>query len=212
MTGVSAPNLDEENALWASGVKVVIGVDEVGRGSIAGPVAVGAVALVSDLGDPPAGIRDSKMLSPKRREGLHDPICAWSWRHGVGFVGAGTIDSQGIMTALALAAAAAVDALGLSDDEIGQSVVILDGSFDYFAVAAPDGLRIHTRVKADRDCLSVAAASVIAKVERDRYMVSLSERFPEYGFDRHKGYGSEAHRAAIREHGACPEHRLTWLH
>lgn len=208
----ATPTLDWESELWSAGTGIVIGVDEVGRGAIAGPVAVGAVALTVDCGIAPAGIRDSKLLSPKRREALHGPVSAWAWRHGVGFVGAATVDARGIIPSLGLAAAAAVGALELSADELAHAVVLLDGSFDYFSRAAPAGLRVLTRVKADRDCLSVAAASILAKVERDRHMVSVAERFPGYFFEANKGYGSAAHLAAIREHGACAEHRRSWIH
>ncbi len=208
---VIEPSLDWEVELLASGAPFAIGVDEVGRGAIAGPVAVGAVAVGQDVGQPPAGIRDSKLLSAKRREGLYGPIGAWAPKHAVGFVGARTVDSAGIMHSLGVAAAAAIHALGIPDELLSRSVVILDGSFDYLSPHVP-GVQVRPRVKADRDCLSVAAASVIAKVERDNYMVAINDTFPGYGFERHKGYGSAYHQAAIHEHGPCAEHRLSWIH
>lgn len=209
---VTEPTLDWENELLAAGAALVIGLDEVGRGAIAGPVAVGAVAIGVERRDSPAGIRDSKLLSAARREALYEPISAWAPRHAVGFVGARTVDEDGIIPALGMAAAAAVNALKLPEELRRHSVVILDGSFDYFSRYADPGFDVRVRVKADRDCLVVAAASVLAKVERDRYMTGIHERLPAYGFDRHKGYGSAAHREAIAANGPSPEHRLSWIH
>lgn len=212
MMPVVSPTLAWEDALIEAGASVVIGVDEVGRGAIAGPVAVGAIAITPRIPDAPPGIRDSKLLSEARRESLHDPICAWAPVHAVGFVAATSIDADGIIPCLAAAAAAAITALGLTDGVLGSAVVLLDGSVDYLSGRAGLDLDVRTRIKADRDCLSVAAASVVAKVERDRYMRSVAERYPGYGFERHKGYGSAAHRAAIAALGPCPEHRHSWLH
>jgi ribonuclease HII len=102
-------------------------------------------------------------------------------------------------------------ALAASGVAIGTSVLLLDGSVDYVTKHLPHPLRIVTRVKADRDCVSVAAASVVAKVYRDEQMVALAKEYPNYGFDGHKGYGSAAHKEAIRRHGLTPQHRPSWI-
>ncbi|HHW51327.1 MAG TPA: ribonuclease HII [Pseudoclavibacter sp.] len=208
---VIEPTFEAERALLAQGARVVIGVDEVGRGALAGPVAVGAVAVRTGRTDPPAGLRDSKLLSPRRREGLREPLIAWSDAHAVGYSSPHLIDTEGIIPALGRAAAAAVQALGVDAADLAGSVLLLDGVFDYITEFLP-GLDVRFRAKADRDCAVVAAASVLAKVERDQLMCELGEQFPAYGFAQNKGYGSAAHRAAIRQFGPASCHRLTWIH
>lgn len=208
---VSEPSSDLERALLASGASVVVGVDEVGRGALAGPVAVGAVAITAASGPSPAGIRDSKLLTPRRRRALIDPILQWCAASAVGYADASEVDAQGIVVALGLASRRAVERLGTLSGTEENRVLLLDGSIDYLSPWIP-GWRVVTRVKADRDCMVVAAASVVAKVERDSLMERLDKAYPGYGFAAHKGYGTAAHRAAIDELGPCRLHRLSWLH
>jgi ribonuclease HII len=193
--------------MFDSGAKYVLGIDEVGRGSIAGPVAVG-IALIdkSKLDAPwPAKLRDSKLLSEKVREELFEPTAAWVSKWAVGMASAKEIDDYGIVWALEAAAKRAVNQLDLDFDGL---MAILDGSHNWLARAP---FHVHVQPKADRDCVSVAAASVLAKVTRDRLMIELAETLPAFGFEGHKGYASAAHMAAIRELGPSSEHRVSWL-
>jgi len=206
------PTLDLERELHASGATWVIGCDEVGRGAIAGPVAVGLGAVLVDCADVPVGLRDSKLLSEKRREALYPEATSWVQAHAVGLAEAHEVDSIGIIAALGLAGRRALTALHDAGVGIMSSVVVLDGNHDYLTPALATAPRITTRVKADRDCASVAAASVIAKVHRDRMMIEADAVHPGYGWAGNKGYGSTAHYAALGELGPSPLHRLTWLH
>ncbi|ROS61931.1 RNase HII [Frigoribacterium sp. PhB160] len=206
------PTLDLERELHASGATWVIGCDEVGRGAIAGPVAVGLGAVLVDCADVPVGLRDSKLLSEKRREALYPEATSWVQAHAVGLAEAHEVDSIGIIAALGLAGRRALTALHEAGVGIMSSVVVLDGNHDYLTPALATAPRITTRVKADRDCASVAAASVIAKVHRDRMMIEADAVHPGYGWAGNKGYGSTAHYAALGELGPSPLHRLTWLH
>jgi ribonuclease HII len=206
------PTLDLERELHASGATWVIGCDEVGRGAIAGPVAVGLGAVLVDCPDVPVGLRDSKLLSEKRREALYPEATSWVQAHAVGLAEAHEVDSIGIIAALGLAGRRALTALHEAGVGIMSSVVVLDGNHDYLTPALATAPRITTRVKADRDCASVAAASVIAKVHRDRMMIEADAVHPGYGWAGNKGYGSTAHYAALGELGPSPLHRLTWLH
>lgn len=212
------PTLRVELDLAAAGADVVVGCDEVGRGAIAGPVAVGAVAVVPAAGGMPEGLRDSKLLSPKRREAIHDAVAAWGVARAVGLASAAEIDEFGIVVALGLAGHRALAALAPALSAVSAPVVLLDGSHDWLAPAlrrepipALPRLGVATRVKADRDCASVAAASVLAKVHRDRLMVAAHEGSPGYGWAGNKGYGAPEHLAAVAALGATPEHRRTWL-
>lgn len=209
------PTLQVETALAAEagpGPRIVVGLDEVGRGALAGPVMIGACAVRIGGQEPtvlPEGIRDSKMLSARRREALVGPIqqAAVSW--GIGAAGPDEIDADGIAAALTTAALRALEAITVPID-----VVLLDGSVDVLsaALAARGGPcpRVAVRVGADRDCLSVAAASVLAKVHRDTVMTVLDEDAPDYGWARNKGYGSAAHREAILRLGPHDQHRRSW--
>jgi ribonuclease HII len=190
----------------------VIGCDEVGRGAIAGPVAVGLGAVHLECGEMPVGLRDSKLLSEKRREALYPTATSWVQAHAVGLADAREVDEIGIVAALGLAGRRALTALHEAGVGIMSSVVVLDGNHDYLTPALATPPRITTRVKADRDCASVAAASVIAKVHRDRMMIAADDEHPGYGWAGNKGYGSTAHYAALTELGPSPLHRLTWLH
>ena len=209
MSSKTFPSLDLERELWASGARFVIGMDEVGRGAIAGPVAVGVAILDSkstSIETPwPANLKDSKLLSEKD----------WVAGYAVGMATAQEIDTKGIVQALALSAGRALDQL-LSDANLRQAialegaVIILDGSHNWLGAKA-SGIPVVVRTKADRDCVSVAAASVISKVQRDNLMISLAEGFPEFGFEGHKGYAAESHIRAIQTIGPSSEHRHTWL-
>ena len=209
---VAEPTLDLERALHRDGARFVIGCDEVGRGAIAGPVAVGLSVVGVGVAEHPAGLRDSKLLSEKRREELSPLATTWSLHSAVGLATALEVDSVGIIAALGLAGRRALADLHEQGARIHDSVVLLDGSHDWLTPALTKPPRVYTRVKADRDCASVAAASVIAKVRRDRIMRELDAAFPGYGWAGNKGYGSTAHFAAIEALGASDLHRRTWLH
>lgn len=203
---VAEPTLEVERSLHDAGARYVIGLDEVGRGAIAGPVAVGLAVVERGVGDHPAGLRDSKLLSEPRREALAPLASNWALHSAVGLASATEVDELGIMAALSLAARRAVEQVAL--EILAQSVLLLDGNHDYVR----GGHRVVTRVKGDRDCSSVAAASVIAKVHRDRIMIDAHEGEPGYGWAKNKGYASAAHYAAIRSLGPSALHRRTWLH
>ncbi|MCY7413191.1 MAG: ribonuclease HII [Salinibacterium sp.] len=205
------PTRDVEVALLAAGARFVIGCDEVGRGAIAGPVAVGLAAVAHGIGQHPAGLRDSKLLSEKRREALAPAALEWARASAVGFASATEVDELGIIAALGLAGRRALIELHEVGVAIADSVVLLDGAHDWVTPALSAPPRVVTRVKADRDCVAVAAASVIAKVRRDRMMIEADAACPGYGWSGNKGYGSAAHFAAIAELGTTQLHRLTWL-
>lgn len=208
---MSEPDLAYEKGLLDDGAVTVAGLDEVGRGALAGPVVVGAVLIDARCGAPPPGLRDSKALSARQRSRLCPAIRNWSRASALGSASAAEIDRMGITAALGLAAWRAVWGLPIVPD-----AVLIDGPVDVLA-CQPTGERsdaaipqVHTRVGADRDCASVAAASVLAKVARDAHMVRLAHDCPSYGWAENKGYGTPAHRAAIAVHGVSPEHRTTW--
>jgi len=197
--------LRRERALIAEGARTVAGVDEVGRGALAGPVSVGAVVVTAATGPAPRGLADSKQLPPLVREALVEPLRSWAVSWGVGHASAAEIDRFGLTRALRFAGQRALAAA--TGTSIDIDVVLLDGSFDYLS---PTDARVVTQVKADGRCSSVAAASVLAKVERDAALVALAEQYPHYGFERHKGYAVPDHLAALQRHGASPVHRRTW--
>ena len=219
MSSKTFPSLNLERELWSSGVRFVIGMDEVGRGAIAGPVAVGVAIL--DFQDPriqqdwPSNLKDSKLLSEKARNEILLPVKDWVYGHAVGMASAQEIDEKGIVAALALSAGRALDQL-LGDANLRADIardgatIILDGSHNWLGAKA-SGIPVIVRTKADRDCVSVAAASVISKVERDNLMIQLAEVHGDFGFAGHKGYASESHISAIRTFGPSVEHRHTWL-
>lgn len=215
----SAPTLTAEVELARAagpGERIVVGIDEVGRGALAGPVAMGACAVLArdgEIAELPAGVRDSKKLTARRREALVAPIRESALATTVGWASAAEIDEAGIMTALTRAALRALDALVLP---AGARIdaILLDGNADVLSPAL--GARgghvpaVALRVGADRDCASVAAASIVAKVARDAHLVELDALRPEYGWAGNKGYGSASHRAAIEAHGTCEHHRRSW--
>jgi ribonuclease HII len=198
------PTLDVEREFFANGARIVAGMDEVGRGAIAGPVTIGVVAIDANIGEIPAGLRDSKLMTAKRREAMVPLVKEWGIAWATGSATAAEIDKFGIVTSLGLAASRALQNLGITPD-----VVILDGN-TAFLMEEAGGPRIVTRIKADQDCACVSAASVIAKVERDTLMVQLHEQFPHYGWEGNKGYGAAVHTNAIKTHGVTDLHRKSW--
>ena len=212
------PTLELELELVTAGADLVIGCDEVGRGAIAGPVAVGVFAILPRDGGMPVGLRDSKLLSERRREAILPAVQQWGVARSVGLASAQEIDRIGIVAALALAAHRALVEIAPRIAAAQAPVVLLDGAHDWLAPVLRErplpGIRrvgVTTRVKADRDCGSVAGASVLAKVHRDRLMIEADARTPGYGWAGNKGYGAAAHFAAIAELGATDLHRRTWL-
>lgn len=206
------PTLDVERDLLAAGVKWVIGCDEVGRGAIAGPVAVGVSAINQTHTRVPDGLRDSKLLSERARTTMAPTAAAWAHASAVGLTDADEIDRTGIITALGSAGIRALTTLfGLGVDP-REAVILLDGTHDWLSPALRSPLRVVVRAKADRDCASVAAASVIAKVHRDSLMIAAHDDHPDYGWSSNKGYGAAAHLDAIDRFGPTPLHRHTWLH
>ncbi|MDY7077363.1 MAG: ribonuclease HII [Chloroflexota bacterium] len=197
------PDLDQELALYAAGYTRVAGLDEAGRGAWAGPVCAAAVVLPldkADLFDLLPGVRDSKQLTPAQREALLPTVLKVAEAVGVGWSTPGEVDELGILPATRRAFARAVDGL---DGRVDALLV------DY--VRLPDlDLPQRALPKADVHCLSVAAASIVAKVERDRLMIALEDDFPGYGFAHHKGYGTRQHREALERLGPSPIHRMSW--
>jgi len=214
---MSGPSLRVERSLLKDGYSTLAAVDEVGRGSLAGPVSVGLVVIDASVRNSLLGVRDSKELSPLARNSLVPKIRDWALDHAVGHASPQEIDDFGIIGALRLAGHRA-----LSQLRAAPEVVLLDGSHDWFTPPeqvsflelGSDVLSsvppVVTKVKADRTCTSVAAASVLAKVERDAMMIKLSSTFPAYGWEDNKGYASPGHIAALTAHGATAEHRRSW--
>lgn len=214
----NTPSLEIERALAREhGVRFVIGVDEVGRGAIAGPVAVGAALIdITSADDWPSELRDSKLMSEKSRERNAPLVADWVLASGIGMTPASRIETDGIVRSLELAGAAAIGAL-LASTRIDRAalatdgcLVVLDGSHNWLGGSAY-GLKVVTRTKADRDCVSVACASVLSKVARDRLMIELDADLPGYGFAGHKGYAAPSHISALLAVGPSREHRLSWL-
>jgi ribonuclease HII len=191
---------------------LVIACDEVGRGALAGPVAVGATAVdgAGARRRVPQGLRDSKLVPEARRADVAARAASWVSASGIGWASAAEVDEVGIMRALGLAAIRALDALRASGVDVEEGIVILDGNYDYITAAGARGLTVQPVIKADRDCASAAAASVIAKVARDAVMTNLHDDLPAYQWARNKGYASLEHRRAIDEHGLSPHHRASW--
>jgi ribonuclease HII len=206
----SDPTLDLERELLAKGSGIVVGVDEVGRGAVAGPVVVG-VAVIRAATDFPAGLRDSKLIVASKRDQLMQPVADWVDAIATGEATAAEIDEFGIISALARAAERAFATLAIDGHDLAGASVILDGSHNWLKASLLPPVDIMVRTKADRDCAVVAAASVWAKVYRDRLMVASAGDDDTYGWASNKGYGSEGHFDAIRAHGATDFHRRTWL-
>jgi ribonuclease HII len=211
MMAVVEPTLEVELAMLAGGASCVIGCDEVGRGALAGPVAVGVAVVTAAVGAFPVGLRDSKLLSEPRRELLAPLAAAWAQHSAVGLASPQEVDAVGIIAALGLAGKRALAQLHSAGVDIRNAVVLLDGNDDWLNKALTTPLAVVTRIKADQDCASVSAASVIAKVHRDRLMIEADVSTPGYGWKGNKGYGSAEHMAAIGTLGASGQHRLSWL-
>lgn len=209
---VVAPKLTLERRLLTKECDLIISLDEVGRGALAGPVAVGAAVMDAKGARRrvPEGLRDSKLVTERRRPDVAARAAAWVQASGVGWATAAEIDQVGIMRALGLAASRAVQSVVEQGVAVSNALVLLDGNHDYVSAVHPVPLRVRSVVKADRDCASVSAASVIAKVARDTYMTELHVNHPSYQWDRNKGYASVEHRDAIRSLGLSPHHRSSW--
>lgn len=189
---------------------MLVAIDEVGRGALAGPVTIGAVAIDARCGEAPEGVRDSKALSEARRLALAGPIRTWAREAVVVHVPAARIDEVGITFALGQGAAQSVSLIqSLIQETSAVGTVLLDGRHD-FLTPVDDRWTVHTVVRGDATCASIAAASIIAKCERDQLMRNLHARYPDYGWDSNVGYGTAVHRAAIGAHGLTPEHRASW--
>jgi ribonuclease HII len=198
-----AAHLRWERKLTGAGWRAIAGLDEAGRGAWAGPLVAAAVLLPAPsrvLKRRLAGLRDSKQLSAAQRARLLPAIQATALAFGLGIVEAPLLDALGLGAAGRLALERAAEALPLAPD------YLLIDAFRLPALDCPQ----EAIVRGDAQCLSIAAASVLAKVERDRLMTDLSRQYPEYGFERHKGYGTSEHLRALTEHGPCPEHRFSY--
>jgi len=196
-----APTRRLEHHLVEAGHEVVVGVDEVGRGAWAGPLMVGAAVLPLDRRV--NGVRDSKLLTEVERERLFARIAAWCTTWCVGAASQAECDELGMAEAQRLAARRAIEGLAWRPD-----VAIVDGRWNFLAGVVPD---VHMEVKADARCLSVAAASILAKVTRDRIMRAEADHFPPYAFEANKGYPCPDHKAALQAWGPTTIHRRTWV-
>jgi len=240
------PSLRVERALQRDGHRLLAGMDEVGRGALAGPVSVGVVVIDPACRSAPIGVKDSKLLTPSARQRLVPRIRRWAHAFAIGHASPAEIDRVGIIAALRLAGGRALAALPVVPD-----LVLLDGNHDWLSDPARMGLfafgdeaeeveeadqggvgdlnaraaaavrvplvrpvppvpPVRTMIKADLSCSSVAAASVLAKVERDAMMVELAGRVPTYGWELNKGYSCPEHFAALRAHGPSEHHRRSW--
>jgi ribonuclease HII len=196
-----APTRAIEQELWQRGHDVVVGIDEVGRGAWAGPLSVGAAILPRDTRV--NGVRDSKLLTEREREALFDRLTEWCVAWSVGSVSQEECDRLGMSAAQKLAARRAVEGLGVTPD-----VAVTDGKWDFVSPSVP---HVELAVKADLRCLSVATASILAKVVRDREMRAHAEDYPHWSFDTNKGYPCPVHKAALLGYGPSAIHRRSWV-
>lgn len=213
----SRPTLRLERTLLRDGARLLACADEVGRGALCGPVTIGMVVITEQTRTAPQGVRDSKLLSPAAREALAPRVRRWATAYAVGHATAQEIDDHGIVAGLRLAGHRALAGLGVRPD-----LVLLDGNHDYLSVPEQMGLfggptdllddvpPVVTCVKGDMRCAGVAAASILAKTERDAIMMELARDHPHYGWDDNKGYSAPEHVAALREHGPSAVHRRSW--
>ena len=187
-------------AVRAEGYPIIAGIDEAGRGPLCGPVCAAAVILPPDLEI--AGINDSKKLTEKKREELFDQITSQAITYGIGFAEVEEIEEINILNATYLAMCRAAGQLSET-----PALVLVDGN------RTPSGLELPSRtvVKGDAKSASIAAASILAKVSRDRLLLEMDKQYPEYGFAQHKGYGTATHYEALRKYGPCPAHRMSFL-
>lgn len=188
-----------ENGYFAQGIELICGVDEAGRGPLAGPVCASAVILPANIQIP--GLNDSKKMTDKKRRELFPIIMEKAIAYGIGFASHEEIDQINILQATYLAMERAIEQL-----KIKPQLLLIDGnrSRDF-------GIPAQTVVKGDSLSANIAAASILAKVTRDDLMLEMAQAYPEYGFDIHKGYGTKAHYQALSLHGACPVHRQSFL-
>ena len=188
-----------ENEIYDSGVSLICGVDEAGRGPLAGPVCAAAVILPRNIEI--VGLNDSKKLSEKSREKLYDEICEKAMSFGIAFASVEEIEEFNILNAAMLAMNRAIAQL-----EPQPELALIDGN-------RSSAIEINSRcvIKGDAKCADIAAASILAKVTRDRYMLDMADKYPEYHFERHKGYGTKLHYEALREYGPCEIHRPSFL-
>lgn len=213
------PDRTFEDSLFQKGYTWIIGVDEVGRGCLAYDVGIGAVAMNQSTGQWPKGLRDSKLVPEKSRQALRDEADAWLPLNSVGFASANEIEEYGINPAQAIAGERAITKVIQAIEAQGSgfkvnksnTIIILDGSSNWLKKKI-DYLDIIVKVKADQDCVVVSAASILAKVARDNALIELDKKYPQYGFAKHKGYGSPLHYEAIAKHGIIPGiHRASWI-
>jgi ribonuclease HII len=198
------PNISFESDLWDEGLLHIAGLDEAGRGALAGPVAVGAVILPNDkalLSSTLAGTRDSKQLTPRKREALAKPIMKTAIEWAVGFATPLEVDLQGIVRATRLAALRA-----LHQFTIIPQYLLTDFRLELPQINIPQA----SIIKGDAHCLSIACASILAKTERDALMRELDTQYPAYGLGKHKGYGTQAHRSVLKRLGTSDIHRKTF--
>jgi ribonuclease HII len=195
----TVPSLNVERGLWDDGHEVIVGMDEVGRGAWAGPLSVGAAVL--PRGRRVYKVRDSKMLTERQREQMFDRIASWCVAWAVGHATQEECDGLGMYAAQRLAARRAIDGLGVEPDK-----VLLDGNWDFVG-----GGRTQRIIKGDATCLSIAAASILAKVTRDRIMRDEAQHFPGYDFELNKGYPCPRHKAALQAWGPTSIHRRKWV-
>ena len=188
-----------ENSFYSEKIRVICGVDEAGRGPLAGPVCAAAVILPKELELP--GLTDSKKLTDRKRRELFPLIQEHAVAYGIGFATEQEIDEINILQATFLAMQRALDQLAVTPD-----LALIDGNRE-----KNFGIPVKTVIKGDSLSANIAAASILAKVSRDNLMVELAETYPQYGFEIHKGYGTKAHYAALREFGPSPIHRMTFL-
>ena len=188
-----------ENAHFANGIEIICGVDEAGRGPLAGPVCAAAVILPKGLEIP--GLNDSKKLTDKRRRELMPVIKDQALAYGIAFASHTEIDEINILQATFLAMERALAELKIKPD-----LALIDGNRQ-----KDFGINVETVVKGDSRSANIAAASVLAKVTRDDYMEAMAQEYPGYGFEIHKGYGTKAHYEALRNLGPCPIHRMSFL-
>lgn len=198
------PSLELETKLWKSGLTLVAGLDEAGRGALAGPVAVGVVILPAEptlLASTLSGARDSKQMTPLERDSLAPRIRETALAWAVGFASAEEIDQQGIVRAVRLAALRALHQI-----EVVPQYLLTDFRLELPQIDIPQ----QSYVRGDARCLSIACASILAKIERDALMRELDAQYPGYGLGKHKGYGTQAHRSAMERLGLSPIHRRSF--
>ncbi len=193
-------NAEFDAQIRAEGFSLLCGVDEAGRGPLAGPVFAAAVILRPDA--VPEGLNDSKKLSEKKRDALFDDICRAALAYGIASASVEEIEEMNILQATFLAMRRAVESLSVTPE-----LLLIDGN------CTPAGLTVPSRtlIKGDALSASVGAASILAKVSRDRLLLELDREYPQYAFAKHKGYGTALHYERIREHGMCPAHRPSFL-